>query len=93
MLSVVLLQVWQDKLALWTKTATNEAAQMSIGRKWKEIIDVTDKITYREMIPEGKSQSEVDTVCEHSDYIVLSGPYSILSCKIVISNYKLAMFC
>ncbi|CBI23707.3 unnamed protein product, partial [Vitis vinifera] len=36
----------QDKLALWTKTATNEAAQMSIGRKWKEVIDVTDKITY-----------------------------------------------
>ncbi|KAF3457843.1 hypothetical protein FNV43_RR02503 [Rhamnella rubrinervis] len=36
----------QDKLALWTKTATNEAAQMGIGRKWKEIIDVTDKITY-----------------------------------------------
>lgn len=36
----------QDKLALWTKTATNEAAQMGIGRKWKEIIDVNDKITY-----------------------------------------------
>ncbi|PSR87891.1 Eukaryotic translation initiation factor 4E-2 like, partial [Actinidia chinensis var. chinensis] len=36
----------QDKLALWTKTATNEATQMSIGRKWKEIIDVTDKIFY-----------------------------------------------
>ncbi|GKU85698.1 hypothetical protein SLEP1_g327 [Rubroshorea leprosula] len=36
----------QDKLALWTKTATNEALQMSIGRKWKEIIDVTDKMTY-----------------------------------------------
>ncbi|KDP40383.1 hypothetical protein JCGZ_02381 [Jatropha curcas] len=36
----------QDKLALWTKTATNEAVQMSIGKKWKEIIDVTDKITY-----------------------------------------------
>ncbi|GMY27051.1 eukaryotic translation initiation factor [Fagus crenata] len=36
----------QDKLALWTKTATNEATQMSIGRKWKEIIDITDKITY-----------------------------------------------
>ncbi|RWR96535.1 eukaryotic translation initiation factor [Cinnamomum micranthum f. kanehirae] len=36
----------QDKLALWTKTATNEAVQTSIGRKWKEIIDVTDKITY-----------------------------------------------
>ncbi|CAK9180200.1 unnamed protein product [Ilex paraguariensis] len=36
----------QDKLALWTKTASNEAAQMSIGRKWKEIIDVADKISY-----------------------------------------------
>ncbi|XP_047313486.1 eukaryotic translation initiation factor-like [Impatiens glandulifera] len=36
----------QDKLALWTKTASNEAVQMSIGKKWKEIIDVTDKITY-----------------------------------------------
>ncbi|KAK9146209.1 hypothetical protein Sjap_006112 [Stephania japonica] len=36
----------QDKLALWTKTAPNEAAQMSIGRKWKDVIDITDKITY-----------------------------------------------
>ncbi|KAM1924054.1 hypothetical protein ACFX15_021883 [Malus domestica] len=36
----------QDKLALWTRNAANEAAQMSIGRKWKEVIDVTDKITY-----------------------------------------------
>ncbi|PRQ36747.1 putative translation Initiation factor eIF-4e [Rosa chinensis] len=36
----------QDKLALWTRNAANEAAQMSIGRKWKEIIDVTEKITY-----------------------------------------------
>ncbi|KAE8076105.1 hypothetical protein FH972_014774 [Carpinus fangiana] len=36
----------QDKLALWTKTAANEAAQMGIGRKWKEIIDFTDKMTY-----------------------------------------------
>ncbi|XAR48934.1 hypothetical protein NMG60_11031927 [Bertholletia excelsa] len=35
-----------DKLALWTKTAANEAAQMSIGKKWKEIIDVSDSITY-----------------------------------------------
>ncbi|XP_060181782.1 eukaryotic translation initiation factor [Lycium barbarum] len=35
----------QDKLSLWTKTAANEAAQMGIGRKWKEIIDA-EKITY-----------------------------------------------
>ncbi|KAG8373204.1 hypothetical protein BUALT_Bualt12G0146700 [Buddleja alternifolia] len=36
----------QDKLSLWTKTASNEAVQMGIGRKWKEIIDVTDKISF-----------------------------------------------
>ncbi|KAL2469655.1 Eukaryotic translation initiation factor [Abeliophyllum distichum] len=36
----------QDKLSLWTKTASNEAVQNSIGRKWKEILDVTDKISY-----------------------------------------------
>ncbi|KAK2985214.1 hypothetical protein RJ640_010503 [Escallonia rubra] len=36
----------QDKLALWTKNAANEAAQMSIGRKWKEVIDVNDKLSY-----------------------------------------------
>ncbi|CAI0436920.1 unnamed protein product, partial [Linum tenue] len=36
----------QDKLALWTKTAANESVQMGIGRKWKDIIDTTDKITY-----------------------------------------------
>jgi len=36
----------QDKLALWTKSASNEAVQMSIGKKWKEIIDVSDKINY-----------------------------------------------
>ncbi|GAV70619.1 IF4E domain-containing protein [Cephalotus follicularis] len=35
-----------DKLSLWTKNASNEAAQMSIGRKWKEIVDVNDKIDY-----------------------------------------------
>ncbi|XP_009592094.1 eukaryotic translation initiation factor [Nicotiana tomentosiformis] len=35
----------QDKLSLWTRTASNEAAQMSIGRKWKEIIDA-EKISY-----------------------------------------------
>jgi len=36
----------QDKISLWTKNAANEAAQMSIGRKWKEVIDVPDKISY-----------------------------------------------
>ncbi|XP_042465878.1 eukaryotic translation initiation factor-like [Zingiber officinale] len=36
----------QDRLALWTKAANNEAVQMSMGRKWKEIIDFKDKIAY-----------------------------------------------
>ncbi|RAL54537.1 unnamed protein product [Cuscuta campestris] len=36
----------QDRLALWTKNAANEAVQMSIGRKWKELLNVTDKIAY-----------------------------------------------
>ncbi|KAI4345876.1 hypothetical protein L6164_012964 [Bauhinia variegata] len=34
----------QDKISLWTRTATNEALQSCTGRKWKEIIDVNDKI-------------------------------------------------
>ncbi|KAJ3678532.1 hypothetical protein LUZ60_002335 [Juncus effusus] len=36
----------QDKLALWTKNASNEAVQTSIGKKWKEIIDFNEKIVY-----------------------------------------------
>ncbi|WOL06160.1 eukaryotic translation initiation factor [Canna indica] len=36
----------QDRLALWTKSASNEAVQMRIGRKWKEIIESDDKIAY-----------------------------------------------
>ncbi|XP_031479372.1 BTB/POZ domain-containing protein NPY3-like isoform X2 [Nymphaea colorata] len=36
----------QDKIALWTKTAANEATQISIGRKWKEIVDSNEKIFY-----------------------------------------------
>ncbi|XP_051130052.1 eukaryotic translation initiation factor [Andrographis paniculata] len=36
----------QDKISLWTKTAANEAVQMSIGRKWKEILGIDDKMFY-----------------------------------------------
>ncbi|EXB74579.1 Eukaryotic translation initiation factor 4E-2 [Morus notabilis] len=36
----------QDKISLWTKTVANEAVQISIGRKWKQIIDFSDRITY-----------------------------------------------
>ncbi|GMH29172.1 hypothetical protein Nepgr_031015 [Nepenthes gracilis] len=43
---VASVRLRQDKLSLWTKNASNEAAQMSIGRKWKDILDVTDGINY-----------------------------------------------
>ncbi|KAI4295360.1 hypothetical protein L6164_035414 [Bauhinia variegata] len=36
----------QDKIALWTKNASNEAAQMSIGRQWKEFLDYKDQIGF-----------------------------------------------
>ncbi|KAG5388925.1 hypothetical protein IGI04_030466 [Brassica rapa subsp. trilocularis] len=36
----------QDKLSLWTRTKSNEAVLMGIGKKWKEILDVTDKISF-----------------------------------------------
>ncbi|KAL5229803.1 hypothetical protein ABZP36_028579 [Zizania latifolia] len=35
-----------DKLALWTRTASNEAVQVNIGKKWKEIVDYNDKMVY-----------------------------------------------
>ncbi|KAG2325323.1 hypothetical protein Bca52824_008051 [Brassica carinata] len=36
----------QDKLSLWTRTKSNEAVLMGIGKKWKELLDVTDKISF-----------------------------------------------
>ncbi|KAF8413633.1 hypothetical protein HHK36_001625 [Tetracentron sinense] len=36
----------QDKLALWTKNASNEDAQMSIGRQWKEFLDYKGSIGF-----------------------------------------------
>ncbi|CAH8358782.1 unnamed protein product [Eruca vesicaria subsp. sativa] len=36
----------QDKLSLWTRTKSNEAVLMGIGKKWKELLDVTDKIAF-----------------------------------------------
>ncbi|XP_010435446.1 PREDICTED: eukaryotic translation initiation factor [Camelina sativa] len=36
----------QDKLSLWTRTKSNEAVLMGIGKKWKDILDITDKIAF-----------------------------------------------
>ncbi|CAI9773254.1 unnamed protein product [Fraxinus pennsylvanica] len=37
--AVVNVRGKQEKIALWTKNAANEAAQLSIGRQWKEFLD------------------------------------------------------
>lgn len=44
--AVASVRARQEKIALWTRTATNEAAQMSIGKQWKEFIDYNEKIQY-----------------------------------------------
>eukprot|EP00244_Chara_vulgaris_P006778 TRINITY_DN2558_c0_g1_i1.p1 TRINITY_DN2558_c0_g1~~TRINITY_DN2558_c0_g1_i1.p1 ORF type:complete len:234 (-),score=41.83 TRINITY_DN2558_c0_g1_i1:208-909(-) len=42
--AVVSVRVKQDRIAIWTKTASNESAQMSIGRQWKEVLDFGDQV-------------------------------------------------
>ncbi|KAL6991338.1 Eukaryotic translation initiation factor 4E type 2 [Sarracenia purpurea var. burkii] len=44
--AVVNIRARQDKIALWTKNAANEAAQMSIGRQWKEFLDYSETIGF-----------------------------------------------
>ncbi|KAJ8531518.1 hypothetical protein K7X08_026952 [Anisodus acutangulus] len=35
-----------DKIALWTKNAANETAQVSIGKQWKQFLDCSYKIDF-----------------------------------------------
>jgi len=44
--AVVNVRARQDKIAMWTKNAANEAAQMSIGKQWKEFLDYNEKMAY-----------------------------------------------
>ncbi|XVE51530.1 hypothetical protein DITRI_Ditri02bG0049400 [Diplodiscus trichospermus] len=44
--AVVSVRAKQEKIALWTKNAANETAQISIGRQWKELLDYNDTIGY-----------------------------------------------
>eukprot|EP00246_Nothoceros_aenigmaticus_P014725 TRINITY_DN5794_c0_g1_i1.p1 TRINITY_DN5794_c0_g1~~TRINITY_DN5794_c0_g1_i1.p1 ORF type:complete len:220 (+),score=39.65 TRINITY_DN5794_c0_g1_i1:155-814(+) len=44
--AVVSVRARQDKLALWTKNAQNEAAQLSIARQWKDVLDYSEKIGF-----------------------------------------------
>ncbi|GAV82238.1 IF4E domain-containing protein [Cephalotus follicularis] len=44
--AVVSVRIKQEKIALWTKNAANEAAQMSIGKQWKEFLDYNDSMGF-----------------------------------------------
>lgn len=44
--AVVNVRARQEKIALWTKNAVNEPAQMSIGKQWKELLDYNDGIGF-----------------------------------------------
>ncbi|KAJ8761977.1 hypothetical protein K2173_006579 [Erythroxylum novogranatense] len=44
--AVVSVRVRQDKIALWTKNASNEAAQLSIGRQWKEFLNCNEPMRF-----------------------------------------------
>ncbi|CAL5345279.1 unnamed protein product [Camellia sinensis] len=43
---VVNVRPRQEKIALWTKDAANETAQISIGRQWKQFLDYNDTIGF-----------------------------------------------
>ncbi|XP_010529131.1 PREDICTED: eukaryotic translation initiation factor 4E-1-like isoform X1 [Tarenaya hassleriana] len=44
--AVVNIRGKQERISLWTKNATNEAAQVSIGRQWKEFLDYNESICF-----------------------------------------------
>lgn len=44
--AVVNVRTRQDKIALWTKNAANEAAQLSIGKQWKKFLDYSENIGF-----------------------------------------------
>ncbi|KAG0500253.1 hypothetical protein HPP92_000325 [Vanilla planifolia] len=44
--AVVNIRAKQEKISIWTKNGLNEAAQMSIGKQWKECLDYNDTIGF-----------------------------------------------
>jgi len=43
---VVNMRAKQDKICLWTKTAANEAVQVSVGKQFKEFLEYDQKIGF-----------------------------------------------
>ncbi|CAN7031511.1 hypothetical protein BRARA_H00906 [Brassica rapa] len=44
--AVVNVRGKQERISIWTKNASNEAAQVSIGKQWKEFIDYNNSIGF-----------------------------------------------
>ncbi|KAG2238922.1 hypothetical protein Bca4012_023706 [Brassica carinata] len=44
--AVVNVRTKQERISIWTKNASNEAAQMSIGKQWKEFLDYNNSIGF-----------------------------------------------
>ncbi|KAJ7538133.1 hypothetical protein O6H91_11G035500 [Diphasiastrum complanatum] len=44
--AVVSVRARQDKIALWTRTASNEAAQIGIGKQWKDVLEYQEQMGY-----------------------------------------------
>ncbi|XP_055825832.1 eukaryotic translation initiation factor 4E-1 [Solanum dulcamara] len=44
--AVVSIRGKAEKLALWTKNAANETAQVSIGKQWKQFLDYSDSVGF-----------------------------------------------
>ncbi|GER31813.1 eukaryotic translation initiation factor 4Efamily protein [Striga asiatica] len=44
--AVVNVRSRQEKISIWTKNAANEAAQLSIGKQWKEFLDYNETIGF-----------------------------------------------
>ncbi|WCJ27309.1 Eukaryotic translation initiation factor 4E-1 [Euphorbia peplus] len=44
--AVVNVRARQEKISIWTKNAPNEAAQLSIGKQWKEFLDYNETIGF-----------------------------------------------
>ncbi|GAB2299075.1 translation initiation factor eIF4E [Dionaea muscipula] len=44
--AVINVRSRQEKIALWTKNATNESTQVSIGQQWKKFLDSNETIGF-----------------------------------------------
>ncbi|CAN8274712.1 unnamed protein product [Cochlearia groenlandica] len=44
--AVVNIRTKQERISIWTKNASNEAAQVSIGKQWKEFLDYNSSIGF-----------------------------------------------